>query len=94
MLYEAADAEDKAKMDDYAEFCAYLAEREAMDEEELDEEGYFIDKMETICSIWIFFRFADRWGLTSTSEMGVGGKRLALICQKGSEHHPACKSGT
>ena len=29
-------------MDDYAEFCAYLAEREAMDEEELDEEGYFI----------------------------------------------------
>ena len=42
----------------------------------------------------IFFRFADRWGLTSTSEMGVGGKRLALICQKGSEHHPARKSGT
>lgn len=41
--YEAADAEDKAKMDDYAEFCAYLAEREAMDEEELDEDGYFID---------------------------------------------------
>ena len=41
--YEAADAEDKAKMDDYAEFCAYLAEREAMDEEELDDEGYFID---------------------------------------------------
>lgn len=30
-------------MDDYAEFCAYLAEREAIDEEELDEEGYFID---------------------------------------------------
>ena len=26
MLYEAADAEDKAKMDDYAEFCAYLDE--------------------------------------------------------------------
>ena len=41
--YEAADAEDKAKMEDYAEFCAYLAEREAMDEEELDDEGYFID---------------------------------------------------
>lgn len=41
--YEAADAEDKAKMDDYAEFCAYLEEREAMDEEELDDEGYFID---------------------------------------------------
>ena len=41
--YEAADAEDKAKMDDYAEFCAYLAEREAMNEEALDDEGYFID---------------------------------------------------
>ena len=41
--YEAADAEDKAKMDDYAEFCAYLDEREAMDEEELYDEGYFID---------------------------------------------------
>ena len=41
--YAEADAEDKAKMDDYAEFCAYFAEREAMDEEELDEEGYFID---------------------------------------------------
>ncbi|MBR5292931.1 MAG: hypothetical protein IKU32_08485 [Clostridia bacterium] len=41
--YEAADAEDKAKMDDYAEFCTYLAEREAMDDEELDDEGYFID---------------------------------------------------
>ncbi|MBE6410672.1 MAG: hypothetical protein E7034_08785 [Akkermansiaceae bacterium] len=41
--YESADAEDKAKMDDYAEFCAYLAEREAMDEEELDDEGFFID---------------------------------------------------
>ena len=41
--YEAANAEDKAKMDDYAEFCAYLAEREVMAEEELDEEGYFID---------------------------------------------------
>ena len=41
--YAEADAEDKAKMDDYAEFCAYLEEREAMDEEELDEEGYFID---------------------------------------------------
>lgn len=39
--YEAADVEDKAKMDDYAEFCAYLEEREAMDEEELDEEGSF-----------------------------------------------------
>ena len=26
--YAEADAEDKAKMDDYAEFCAYLAERE------------------------------------------------------------------
>ena len=48
--YEAADAEDKAKMDDYAEFCAYLDEREAMDEEALDDEGYFIDEMETICS--------------------------------------------
>ena len=43
MLYEAADAEEKAKMDDYAEFCAYLDEREAMDEEELDDEGSFID---------------------------------------------------
>lgn len=41
--YNAADAEDKSKMDDYVEFCAYLAEREAMDEEELNEEGYFID---------------------------------------------------
>ena len=41
--YAEADAEDKAKMDDYAEFCAYLEEREAMDEEELDEDGYFID---------------------------------------------------
>ena len=41
--YEAADAEDKAKMDDYAEFCANLDEREAMNEEELDDEGYFID---------------------------------------------------
>lgn len=37
--YNEADAEDKAKMDDYTEFCAYLAEREAMDDEELDEEG-------------------------------------------------------
>ena len=27
--YAEADAEDKAKMDDYAEFCAYLAERDA-----------------------------------------------------------------
>ena len=36
--YESTDAEDKAKMDDYAEFCAYLAEREAM-----DEDGYFVD---------------------------------------------------
>ena len=26
--YAEADAEDKAKMDDYAEFFAYLAERE------------------------------------------------------------------
>ena len=34
--YAEADAEDKAKMDDYAEFCAYLAEREAqLDEKEL-----------------------------------------------------------
>ena len=41
--YAEADAEDKAKMDDYAEFCAYLDEREAMDEEELNDEGYFID---------------------------------------------------
>lgn len=41
--YAEADDEDKAKMDDYAEFCAYLAAREAMDEEELDEEGYFVD---------------------------------------------------
>ena len=32
--YAEADDEDKAKMDDYAEFCAYLAEREAMDTEE------------------------------------------------------------
>lgn len=40
---EYTEAEDKGKMDDYAEFCAYLAEREAMNEEELDEEGYFID---------------------------------------------------
>ena len=31
-------------MVDYAEFCAYLAEREAqLDEEEMDDEGYFID---------------------------------------------------
>jgi hypothetical protein len=36
--YAEADAVDKAKMDNYAEFCAYLAEREAM-----DEDGYFID---------------------------------------------------
>ena len=41
--YAEADAEDKAMMDDYAEFCAYLEEREAMDVEELDENGYFID---------------------------------------------------
>ena len=41
--YDKPDAEDKARMDDYAEFCAYLEEREAMDEEELDEDGYFID---------------------------------------------------
>ena len=39
--YETADAEDKAKMDDYAEFCAYLDEREAMNEEELDDDGFF-----------------------------------------------------
>lgn len=38
--YAQADAEDKAKMDDYAEFCAYLAEREAMDES-LDDNGVF-----------------------------------------------------
>ena len=31
-------------MDDYAEFCAYLAEREAVDEEGLDDEGYFIEQ--------------------------------------------------
>ena len=42
--YEAADAEDKAKMDDYAEFCTYLAEREAMDEEKLDDEGYYLEE--------------------------------------------------
>lgn len=41
--YAEADAEDKAKMDDYAEFCAYLTEREAMDTEELDDVGYFVD---------------------------------------------------
>lgn len=41
--YAEADAEDKARMVDYAEFCAYLAERDAMEEEELDEDGYFID---------------------------------------------------
>ncbi len=41
--YAEADAEDKDKMDDYAEFCAYLAEREAMDTEELVEDGSFID---------------------------------------------------
>lgn len=41
--YAEADAEDKAKMDGYAEFCAYLAERETMDVEELDEDGYFVD---------------------------------------------------
>ena len=41
--YAEADAEDKAKMVDYAEFCAYLAERDAMEEEELDEDGYFVD---------------------------------------------------
>lgn len=29
--YAEAYAEDKAKMDDYAEFCANLAEREDMD---------------------------------------------------------------
>ena len=29
-------------MDDYAEFCAYLAERDTqLDEEELDDEGSF-----------------------------------------------------
>ena len=39
--YAEADAEDKAKMVDYAEFCAYLAEREAMNEEELADEGSF-----------------------------------------------------
>ena len=39
--YAEADAEDKAKMDDYAEFSAYLGEREAMNEEELDDEGFF-----------------------------------------------------
>ena len=38
--YEAADAEDKAKMDDYAEFCAYLEVRETMDES-LDDNGVF-----------------------------------------------------
>ncbi len=38
--YEAADAEDKAKMDDYAELCAYLEVREAMDES-LDDNGVF-----------------------------------------------------
>lgn len=31
--YAEADVEDKDKMDDYAEFCAYLEESEAMDEE-------------------------------------------------------------
>ena len=36
--YAEADAEDKAKMDDYAVFCAYLAELEAM-----DEDDYFVD---------------------------------------------------
>ena len=41
--YDKADAEEKAMMDDYAEFCAYLEEREAMDDDELDEDGYFID---------------------------------------------------
>ena len=41
--YAEADAEDKAKMDDYAELCAYLAGREAMVTEELDEDGYFIN---------------------------------------------------
>ena len=42
--YEAADAEDKAKMDDYAALCAYLAERDTqLDEEELDDEDSFID---------------------------------------------------
>lgn len=41
--YAEAYAEDKAKMDDYTEFCAYLSEREAMNEEELDEDGYFVD---------------------------------------------------
>lgn len=39
--YAEPDAEDKAKMDDYAEFSAYLGEREAMNEEELDDEGFF-----------------------------------------------------
>ena len=40
--YAEADAEDKAKMDDYAEFCAYLAERDAMDEEEEVIENDFL----------------------------------------------------
>ena len=41
--YAEADAEDKAKMDDYAEFCAYLAEREAMDTEEANSEEFLLD---------------------------------------------------
>ena len=41
--YNEADAEDKAKMVDYAEFCAYLDEREAMDEEEQDDDDFILD---------------------------------------------------
>ena len=37
--YAEADAEDKAKMDDYAEICAYLAAREAIDEVEQQRKG-------------------------------------------------------
>ena len=35
---EYAEADDE---DNYAEFCAYMAEREAMDTEELDKEATF-----------------------------------------------------
>ena len=43
--YETADAEDKAKMDDYAAFCAYLAECDTLlDEEKLDDEGYYLEE--------------------------------------------------
>ena len=38
-----------------------------------------VEKM-SVCENWLFFRFADEWGLTLVSEKGAGGKRIALIC--------------